>query len=52
MQAGIFVDRSAGSRFTNASTEGGPVPLPARGIALDSLQLQVFLDRCTPAPFV
>ena len=50
MQAGIFVDRSASGRFTNTSIQGGPICLPARGVPLESLQLQVFLDRCAQAP--
>ena len=45
LQAGVFVDRSAASRFTNTTTEGGPIPIPAGGVSLDNLQLQIFLDR-------
>ncbi|CAL8464935.1 g4470 [Coccomyxa elongata] len=44
-QAGVYVDRSKSGAYTNATTQGRLVPLPASGLPAAEVSLRVFVDR-------
>lgn len=39
------MDRSKSGAYTNATTQGGLVPLPASGLPAADVSLRVFVDR-------
>lgn len=45
MQAFVYIDNTLAGGHTNASIEGGEIPLPAGGLSADDLKLHVLFDR-------
>ena len=42
---GVYVDRSLSGPYSNATTQGGLVPLPAAGLQASTVTLRLFVDR-------
>jgi hypothetical protein len=42
---GVFVDRLQSGPYSNATVQGGPIPLPPLGLQVPAVTLRVFVDR-------
>ena len=45
LQAGVYVDRSMSGPYSNATTQGGAIPLPPAGLQASTATLRLFVDR-------
>ena len=41
----MYVDRSDSGGMTNTTAEGGSIPTPTGGLAVQSVELRLFIDR-------